>query len=119
MKFITKSGTEFQYDSIGNAMYNSNKELISAPMSMDYTGLKDGHNTPFKTRNPVALRILFGHACNYSCSYCMQKDIGNPDERPKSMYADEFIRNLGTLNLEGLERVELWGGEPFLYWEDI
>lgn len=119
MKFVTKSGIEFYYDSIENAMYNKDNELISAPISKNYDKLKEGHNTEFKTKTPVALRILFGHACNYSCSYCMQKDIGNPNERPKSIYAEDFIKNLNILNLKGLERVELWGGEPFLYWEDI
>jgi len=120
-KFITESGIEFYYDSSNNSMYNNKKELISAPQDpgIDYKDLAKNHNTIIKTRNPVALRILFGHACNYSCSYCMQKDIGNPNERAKSIHIDSFINNVKLLNLDNLERVELWGGEPFLYWNDI
>ena len=31
-----------------------------------------------------------------------------------------FIESINThLDLEQLERVELWGGEPFLYWNDM
>jgi uncharacterized protein len=50
----------------------------------------------------------------------MQKDIGNPDERVKNKHLDKFIDSLDAyLDLENLERIELWGGEPFLYWNDI
>ena len=73
-----------------------------------------------KKYKPTALRILLGHACNYSCGYCMQKDIGNPNERPENFWLPSFIESINThLDLEQLERVELWGGEPFLYWNDM
>lgn len=61
-----------------------------------------------------------GHACNYSCTYCMQKDIGNPNELPKRDNLQLFFNNVReNLDLSALVRVELWGGEPFLYWEDM
>ena len=61
-----------------------------------------------------------GHACNYSCGYCMQKDIGNPNERPENFWLEPFIESVkNNLDLQNLERIELWGGEPFLYWNDM
>jgi radical SAM protein with 4Fe4S-binding SPASM domain len=75
-----------------------------------------------KTKNstPAALRILMGHACNYSCSYCMQKDIGNPDELPRRKNLDKFFEDVtANFDLSNLDRIELWGGEPFLYWNDM
>lgn len=73
-----------------------------------------------KSRKIQALRILLGHACNYSCSYCMQKDIGNPFERPMNKNTEKFIADIKEhLDISHLYRVELWGGEPFLYWKDI
>ena len=50
----------------------------------------------------------------------MQKDLGNPDERPENKQLRQFIDSVEKyLDLENLERIELWGGEPFLYWKDI
>ena len=80
----------------------------------------DTYNSRKKHNKPIALRILMGHACNYSCTYCMQKDIGNPNELPKRDGLERFFQNIkDNLDLSNLKRVELWGGEPFLYWNDM
>jgi len=43
-----------------------------------------------------------------------------PNERPENFWLPSFIESVNThLDLEQLERVELWGGEPFLYWNDM
>ena len=52
-----------------------------------------------KNNKPYWVRILFGQACNYSCEYCLQKDIGNPDERNKIETTDKFIEQLSKLDL--------------------
>jgi hypothetical protein len=50
----------------------------------------------------------------------MQKDIGNPDERPQSKYTETFLKSVSeNLTKDTIKRVELWGGEPFLYWRDM
>jgi uncharacterized protein len=120
---LKESGRIIYYDVDNNALLNEQGETLSLPPEKPlefYEECKPTHGTRKKHNKPVALRILFGHACNYGCGYCMQKDIGNPDERSKNKDLDKFIESINTyLDLENLERIELWGGEPFLYWNDI
>jgi len=122
-KFELASGQHFYYDSHNNRIYNPKAEQLNLPplKSLDwYEAEEKNHGVTYKVNNPIAIRILLGHACNYNCTYCMQKDIGNPSERPQSIYTETFIENIKrSLNLERLNRVELWGGEPFLYWKDM
>lgn len=122
-KFKLKdSGRTFHYQNTDNGLYDDQFNLLSLPPERSpewYESVRPLFGVTHKNNRPVALRILLGHACNYSCSYCMQKDIGNPDERPENVYARMFVKSLEKLDLTDLERIELWGGEPFLYWKDI
>lgn len=74
-----------------------------------------------KKRSKIAaMRILLGHGCNYACGYCMQKDIGNPFERPRNKNTEKFIADVKQyLDISEIQRIELWGGESLLYWKDI
>lgn len=123
-KFVTDSGIEFQYNNDTNTLHESDGSLIQFGENKDYTEYeafaKATYASRKKSNKPVALRILMGHACNYSCTYCMQKDIGNPDEIPRRKNLDTFFDNIKEhLDISELSRVELWGGEPFLYWPDM
>jgi radical SAM protein with 4Fe4S-binding SPASM domain len=125
-KFITSKGLEFYYRNDTNSLHEKNGDriVVGNPSLRDdssyYEFAKTNYATRKKHNKPVALRILMGHACNYSCTYCMQKDIGNPDERPKREALKIFFDSINeNLNLDDLNRIELWGGEPFLYWQDV
>jgi uncharacterized protein len=77
-------------------------------------------STPIgKSRAPKVLKIQLGLSCNYSCSYCSQAfQIGDATVS-KLTDVDAFLSNLGVW-LEGApERIELWGGEPFVYWAKL
>lgn len=63
---------------------------------------------------PRILKIQLGLGCNYSCSYCSQG--GQKEEPTSSKDAEEFDLDFVT---ERPEKVELWGGEPLLYWKKI
>ncbi len=70
-----------------------------------------------KKRNIDTLKIQLGLKCNYSCSYCSQAThigegvISNIDD------AVFFLDHLDDW-LEGSPRsIELWGGEPLVYWK--
>ena len=122
--FQTESGIEFYYDNQDNVMLELDGSPVLIPGTTDHAAYRShawaNYGSRRKHRRPAALRILMGHACNYSCTYCMQKDIGNPDEIPQRKTLDRFFKSMeDNLDLTDLARVELWGGEPFLYWPDM
>lgn len=123
-KFRTESGIQFYYDNVDNRLHEVDGTPITFMEPTDWTSYQqfaiETYSSRKKHNKPVALRILLGHACNYSCTYCMQKDIGNPNELPKRENLELFFDNIKeNLDLSELVRVELWGGEPFLYWNDM
>ena len=122
-KFIGSKGLVVYYNNKNNSLYSPAGKRLSGDSQLDpdlYNNAHLHHGVLTKSNKPVGLRILLGHACNYSCSYCMQKDIGDPSERPLNVFTGQFVKQLkDNLDLSNLERVELWGGEPFLYWKDM
>jgi uncharacterized protein len=122
-RFVGSNGLTVYYNNKNNSLYSPQGEKLSKETTMPrewYEQAHLHHGVLHKSNTPVALRILLGHACNYSCSFCMQKDIGNPSERPLNIFTGQFLRQVTeNLDLSKLERVELWGGEPFLYWKDM
>jgi uncharacterized protein len=119
---ILNTGQEIYYSNYTNGIYNASLESLSDITEPDVEWHEaTGHvKKKTKSRKPKWLRILLGHACNYSCSYCLQKDIGNPDERAKIWTLDYFLETVyKELDLSELERVDLWGGETLLYWKSI
>ena len=122
-KFVGSKGLVVFYNNKNNSLYSHIGEKLSGNPLLDkeiYNNAHLHHGVLHKSNKPVALRIQLGQACNYSCSYCMQKDIGNPSERPLNVFTGQFVSQLkNNLDLTDLERVELWGGEPFLYWKDM
>ena len=86
------NGQQFHYDTLDNSI-RSGGELLNLPPlhSPEWYEIEAArHGTGKKTNAPIAVRLLLGHACNYSCVYCMQKDIGNPLERGRNMQMDKF-----------------------------
>lgn len=93
-------------------------------MYTDWASLGDAvqispDNPGKKSRSVKSLKIQMGLNCNYSCSYCSQAShlehgeavITNVDD------AKEFLANLDSW-LEGSpNKIEFWGGEPFVYWK--
>ena len=122
---LKESNKIFYYRNTDNSIHNDDGQILSLPPKEGWEFFEQAQQSnnfgvTHKTNKPTALRILLGHACNYSCGYCMQKDIGNPDERPENFWLEPFIESINKhLDLENLERIELWGGEPFLYWNDM
>lgn len=63
---------------------------------------------------PKLLKIQLGLGCNYSCSYCSQG--GQKEDATSSKDAEEFSLDFVT---DQPDKIELWGGEPLLYWKKI
>jgi uncharacterized protein len=70
----------------------------------------------YKIRNPKKIKIVLGHGCNYRCVYCLQDDLSSKSHFKEFSVVDDIKRNL---DFTQLERIELWGGEPLLYWDKI
>jgi radical SAM protein with 4Fe4S-binding SPASM domain len=110
---VVDTGVEFLYDNRTNSIYDTSGQ----PVLVDKRGHKalDNSGSLKKSKRPKHLRIAMGKLCNMSCSYCLQDDLGGLKDI-LDPNVDKFLEDLQKLNLEGLERVELWGGETFAYW---
>ena len=72
-----------------------------------------------KSRDLWDLRIQLGLKCNMSCKYCAQGDRENERwvSSPKDVPA--FIERLKASGIRVHGVIELWGGEPFVYWKTL
>lgn len=73
-----------------------------------------------KSRQVHTLKIQLGLSCNYSCDYCSQRFVERAPETSKKD-VDAFMAKLEHLEFneeQGL-KIELWGGEPLVYWKTI
>lgn len=75
-----------------------------------------------KSRDLQLLKIQLGLGCNYDCSYCKQAIHVQDASHTNLDDAEEFIANFDTwcqVPREDRIRIELWGGEPFVYFKKI
>lgn len=72
-----------------------------------------------KSRAPRVLKIQLGLSCNYACSYCSQAFQIADATVSKLADVEHFLTQLDSWITDTPEKVELWGGEPFLYWAKI
>lgn len=72
-----------------------------------------------KTSNVKRLKIQLGLACNYSCSYCSQGNQIAKASITDLIDTQAFLDGMDKW-LEGEpSNIELWGGEPLVYWKKI
>jgi len=121
MKYLYKredDGSLFSWNSKSNHLTDSSGKRISLGNKISW-GPQQMEQTFKPGRSPTTLKIILGHACNYDCSYCLQKDLGNPKERNKNENLPSFFKSVEkNLDLSNLGQIQLWGGEPLLYWKD-
>ncbi|MDT8858253.1 hypothetical protein RNZ50_25155 [Paracoccaceae bacterium Fryx2] len=72
-----------------------------------------------KSRAPRILKIQLGLSCNYACSYCNQAFQIADATVSKLVDVEHFLVQLDGWITGAPESIELWGGEPFLYWAKI
>jgi|LWDU01.1.fsa_nt_gi radical SAM protein with 4Fe4S-binding SPASM domain len=118
--YICNKTNSLFYDNNGD-IRPFTKRTSESPLTSNYDSPDSRRvSSPLKSNKPARLRIQLGQACNYDCTYCFQKDIGDPNERRESPSLDMFFHHMDTkFDLSHLTRVEPWGGEPFLYWKDM
>lgn len=66
--------------------------------------------------DPTLIKVMVGYACNYSCDYCFQKHL--KIEKRSKEELDELIKVLND-KITAKTKIQFWGGEPLLYFEDI
>lgn len=72
-----------------------------------------------KSRAPRVLKIQLGLSCNYACSYCSQAFQIADATVSRLADVEHFLTELDGWIAQAPEKIELWGGEPFLYWAKI
>jgi uncharacterized protein len=72
-----------------------------------------------KSPAPRTLKIQLGLRCNYSCSYCNQRSEVDTATVSRTADAQEFLAKLDTWLQGTPEKIEFWGGEPFLYFAKL
>ena len=72
-----------------------------------------------KSRAPRVLKIQLGLSCNYACSYCSQAVQIADATVSKLADVETFLAELDGWITGAPQKIELWGGEPFLYWAKI
>lgn len=73
-----------------------------------------------KSREIRILKIQMGLSCNYACDYCSQRFVERPPQSSKKDI-DAFMTKLEALSFSeksGL-KIEIWGGEPLVYWKTV
>jgi uncharacterized protein len=73
---------------------------------------------PGRKGNVRVLKISLGLSCNYECNYCSQRFVPHADQtNPGDI--EPFMASLLDGLIEPPERIEFWGGEPFVYWKTL
>jgi uncharacterized protein len=114
----------FYYDNIENILSEEDGFVYDNP-NVSFSNLKE--YTPFSPSTPLTkskyvtlLKVQLGLSCNFECEYCSQRFVERADETNKDD-VDHFMSKLENLSFsekDGL-KIELWGGEPLVYWKTI
>lgn len=112
----------FFYDNMTNTLSTEDGMVYETGVTAE---LPDA--TVFSPDDPIrksklirVLKIQLGLSCNYSCDYCSQRFVPHAEETNKhdiSAFMDK-LKNLEFDEQQGL-KIELWGGEPFVYWKTM
>jgi len=111
----------YDYDIYNNVIKDLDGQLLiekSANKIFKYPH-KISPDTPGKKSDIKTLKIQLGLKCNYSCSYSLQS-VEIPDSTVTSNSdTDKFIKDLDKWLKVSPQRIEFWGGEPFVYWSKL
>jgi len=110
------SNVQMRYDNQTSQLSDSEGRPIGPRVSAAETSAAPAVSleTPLGKSSPRVLKISLGLSCNYECEYCSQRFVPRADETNPGDVSD-FIRGLDSWVTTPPERVEFWGGEPFVY----
>jgi len=127
-KFLIKTkfqdgseGPALEYDNaVSSLVYAENRAPVAPPMPKREfpEAFAVSKDNPGSKTSPRTLKISLGLSCNYECSYCSQRFVPhaeqtNPDD------IEPFLAQLTGSLTQAPQRIEFWGGEPFVYWKTL
>ena len=65
------------------------------------------------------IKVSLGFKCNYHCDYCWQHQFEREAIDATPALIASFMSKLRKLDLKECKRIELWGGEPLVYWKTL
>lgn len=128
MKFtmnVVKNGKDLKwtYDNEDNSVYDENgvclnpepmfttREFINKPFTKE-------NNPNIKTNDTVTtLEIMLGFNCNLKCDFCQEEQYKDRVYSSTPKDVEGIIAKLHKLDFKNIISIELWGGEPLVYWK--
>jgi len=116
--------TTVYYDNMTNELrWKDGRPIIDAAPDPHKWGeaFAVSKETPGEKADVKTLKISLGLSCNYGCTYCSQRfvphkvDAGLNDIEPFLTKLPTWFNIGGTDGLGAGNRIEFWGGEPFVY----
>ncbi len=117
----------FVYDNVTNTLSTEDGFVLEYDPSSKQQHYCRTEVTPFSREVPLGksreirhLKIQLGLSCNYSCEYCSQRFVERAPETSKKDI-DAFMAKIENLefNEQAGLRIEMWGGEPLVYWKTL
>lgn len=65
------------------------------------------------------IKISLGFKCNYHCAYCWQHQFEREAVDATPALVASFMSKIRKLDLSKCNRMDLWGGEPLVYWKTV
>lgn len=107
------------YDNQTSALtWDEGKPVVQAKPSAYRYAAAVSVDQPGRKGNIRTLKVSLGLSCNYECNYCSQRFVPHA-ESSNSDDIEPFIAQLTDALIEPPERIEFWGGEPFVYWKTL
>jgi len=121
--FQNTQEVQFIYDNETSEVFNRKEKLVNIkpPSFKRYKGSVKTVSIDSPGNKSSVIRILkiqLGLSCNYSCEYCSQRFVPNIDHS-NTKYMNLFLKNLDNWVIVPPEKIEFWGGEPFVYWKTL
>lgn len=123
-KIDCENGVYFYDEQLG-IIYNEDRIVINSSYNTKvgddvqrYFTSRDSMNFNYNVENIQFIRISLGTACNYRCKYCLESQH---DKHPIKVSVESIVNNIikSRIRIDLVKRIDFWGGEPLLYWNDI
>ena len=116
-----ENGNTLVYDSFTCSISTElPKDKLEYPYSFDrYCNLDCTSETKNGKYVLETVKLLFGLNCNYNCLYCNQSTVKETSVAKQDIDAAKRVIDAIAEKYEITGHIELWGGEPFVYWKTI